>query len=71
MADSALYYTSEEMRDFCGRSGVGLLISPPEAHWLMSHEELLIGRLKAAVDRLIKEDPNLSVISMFHYACHA
>ena len=59
------------MRDFCGRSGVGLLISPPEAHWLMSHEEQLIGRLKATVDRMIKEDPDLSVISMFHYACHA
>ncbi|CAE7034155.1 unnamed protein product [Symbiodinium sp. CCMP2592] len=71
IADSALYYTSEEMRDFCGRSGIGLLISPPEAHWLMSHEEQLIGRLKATVDRMIKEDPDLSVISMFHYACHA
>ena len=30
----------------------------------MSHEEQLIGRLKATVDRMIKEDPDLSVISI-------
>ena len=71
LADSALYYTSEELREFCGKSGIGLMIAPPEAHWVMSHEEQLIGRLKATVDRMIKEDPDLSVISMFHYACHA
>ena len=50
MADSALYYVSEEMREFCGKSGMGLLIAPPECHWLMSHEEQLTGRLKATVD---------------------
>ena len=71
MADSALYYTSEEMREFCGKSGIGLLIAPPEAHWLMSHEEQLVGRLKSTVERMLKEDPDLSVISMFHHACHA
>ncbi|CAE7023621.1 GIP [Symbiodinium sp. KB8] len=42
-----------------------------EAHWLMSHEEQLIGRLKATVERMLQDDPDLSVISMFHFACHA
>ena len=71
MADSALYYVSEETREFCGKSGTGLLIAPPECHWLMSHEEQLVGRLKATVGRMMKEDLDLAVATMFHYACHA
>ena len=48
-----------------------MLIAPQEAHWLMSHEEQLIGRLKATAERMLQDDPDLSVISMFHFACHA
>ena len=40
MADSALYYVSEEMREVCGKSGMGLLIAPPECHWLTRSNSL-------------------------------
>ena len=43
VADTATYYTSQELMDFCGRSGIGLTIVPAEAHWLMGSEEQAIG----------------------------
>ena len=45
IADSAPYFSSSELSDFCARSGIGLLIAPSEAHWLMGHDERKIPRL--------------------------
>ena len=58
LADSALYYTSSEMREFCDCTSRGPL-------------EQIIGRLKAAVRRTRKESLGMSVITMFQLACHA
>ena len=55
VADAATYYTSQELMDFCGRSGVGLTIVPAEAHWLMGSEEQAIGVAKRAVSKMRKE----------------
>ena len=69
--DSAAYFTSREMIEFCSHSGVGLLVAPAEAHWLMGVEERTIQVLKRTVEKLEREDLDLTVSSMFVLAAHA
>eukprot|EP00439_Symbiodinium_sp_Y106_P042476 s5884_g5.t1 len=59
IADSALYFSSSEFSDFLGRSGVGLLLAPGEARWLLGHEERRIQTLK-----------RVTVEETFALACH-
>ncbi|CAK9033189.1 unnamed protein product [Durusdinium trenchii] len=47
--------------DFMGRSGIGLMNTPAEAHWLLGAEEGCIGLLKATLSRLKKETPALDI----------
>ena len=61
IADSAPYFASSELTDFCARSGLGLLIAPAEAHWLMGHEERRIQTLKRTAARLEKEALNITI----------
>ena len=65
LADSALFV------EYLGKSGVGLMISPPECHWLMGIEEQIIGRLKATVDRLRREAEDIPIQDLFRLAVHA
>ena len=71
VADSARYYTSEQMMDFVNRSGVGLTIAPAEAHWLMGPEEGAINLAKKTVERLMKEHNELPVPILFKLAAAA
>ena len=69
--DAATYYTSQELMDFCGGSGVGLTIVPAEAHWLMGSEEQAIGVAKRAVSKMRKEFESYDVATLFQLAAHA
>ena len=71
MTDAALYFVSEETNYFLGRSGVGHLVSPAEAHWVMGAEERLIQRLKYTAERLMKELSSISPEDAFRLAAHA
>ncbi len=71
VADAATYYTSQELMDFCGRSGIGLTIVPAEAHWLMGSEEQAIGVAKRAVTKMRKEFVQYDVATLFQLAAHA
>ena len=71
LADSATYFTSNAMLDFVSRSGIGLTISPAEAHWIMGSEESAIRLLKYTVDRLKKEHSMLDIPSLFQLAAGA
>jgi hypothetical protein len=71
VADSARYYTSQEMQDFVNRSGIGLTIAPAEAHWMMGSEEAAIGVGKRTVERLMREGSKLSVPILFKLAASA
>ena len=71
VADSARYYTSQEMQDFVSRSGIGLTIAPAEAHWMMGSEEAAIGVGKRTVERLMREGSKLSVPILFKLAASA
>ena len=70
LADSAPYFSSSEFADFLSRSGVGLLLAPGEAHWIMGHEERRIQTLKRTAARLEKEDLDLSAEEVFSLAAH-
>ncbi|OLQ07002.1 putative ribosome biogenesis protein RLP24 [Symbiodinium microadriaticum] len=71
LTDAAAYFTSREMLEFCSHSGLGLLTSPAEAHWVMGIEERTIQILKRTAERLEKEDLDLSVSSLFSLAAQA
>eukprot|EP00439_Symbiodinium_sp_Y106_P046021 s3318_g5.t2 len=71
VTDAALYFVSEETNYFLGRSGVGHLVSPAEAHWVMGAEERLIQRLKYTAERLMKELSSISPEDAFRLAAHA
>ncbi|CAE7836823.1 GIP [Symbiodinium sp. CCMP2592] len=68
--DAAPYFTSREMLDFVGRSGIGLLTAPAEAHWLLGVEERTIQIIKRAADKIDKEDLGLGVSELLSLACH-
>ena len=70
MTDAALYFTSRDMVEFAGRSGMGLLTAPAEAHWLLGIEERAIQTIKRTADRIEKEDLNLKVAEIWALACH-
>ena len=69
--DSAAYFTSREMVEFASHSGVGLLVAPAEAHWLLGIEERTIQVLKHTVEKLEREELDLSIDTMFTLAAHA
>ena len=76
VADSARYYTSQEMQDFVSRSGIGLTIAPAhdcpaEARWTMGSEEAAIGVGERTVGRLTREGSRLSVPILFKLAASA
>jgi hypothetical protein len=45
ITDPATYYTSSDVLDFMGRSGIGVMTAPAEAHWVLGAEEGCIGLL--------------------------
>ena len=70
LTDSATYFTSQQMIDFCGRSGIGLLTTPAEAHQMLGAEEGAIKILKNTVARLLREEETIEVELAFHLAAH-
>ena len=70
LADAAPYFTSSEFAEFAGRSGMGLMVSPAESHWVMGIEERCIQTLKRTVARLEREELGLEVEDLFHLAVH-
>ena len=70
LSDSGVQYTSQEFQEYCQRSGIGLLTAPAEAHWILGAEEGSIRILKAAVIRLLREEPSLTVAHAFALAAH-
>ena len=70
IADSAPYFSSSEFSDCCSRSGMGLLLAPAEAHWLLGHEERKIQVLKRTSARLEKEGLDFSIQEIFALAAH-
>ena len=70
MSDSGTIFTSDEFLTFAGRSGIGVLTAPAEAHWMMGAEEGTIGVLKSSVKKLLKEEQQLSVRDAFLLAAH-
>ena len=71
ISDPASYFTSQEWLDYFGRSGIGVLTAPAEAHWVLGAEEATIGALKATTRRLMKEMPDLDIDEAMHLATHA
>ena len=65
-----LTFSSTEFSDFCARSGVGLLLAPGEAHWLLGLEERKIQTLKRTAARLEREGLDLSLEEVFALAVH-
>lgn len=70
LTDSATYYTSQKMLEFCSSSGLGLLTTPAESHEMLGAEEGLIRILKSTVERILKEERDLEVELAFHFAAH-
>ena len=70
LTDPATYYTSEQMLEFAGRSGVGVMTTPAESHWMLGAEEGCIGILKMTVERLFKEGLDITVEQAFQLAVH-
>ena len=70
ISDSGRQYTSEEFMEFCGRSGIGLMTAPAEAHWIMGNEESTINILKGATRKLMVEEPALRVEHAMVLAAH-
>ena len=70
ITDPATYYTSSEVLEYMGRSGIGVMTTPAEAHWVLGAEEGCIGILKATFKRLMKETPNLGVEDLMYLAVH-
>ena len=71
ISDPASYFTSQEWLDYFSRSGIGVLTSPAEAHWVLGGEEATIGALKATVRRLLKEMPTMDVEEAMNLAVNA
>ena len=55
ISDPATCYTSLEWLEYMGRSGVGVLTTPAEAHWALGAEEGCIGILKSTCLRIMRE----------------
>ena len=70
VSDPASYYTSSEFIDYMSRSGIGILTSPAEAHWVMGAEEGCINILKSTYRRLKKECPAMGVEDLMNLATH-
>ena len=70
MSDAGTIYTSEEFLYFAGRSGIGVLTAPAEAHWMMGSEEGCINVLKQAATRILKEESGVTVPQAFALAVH-
>lgn len=70
LTDSATYFTSQQVIDFAGRSGMGLLTTPAESHEMLGAEEGCIRILKAAVARLMREEPDMEIPMAFDLAAH-
>ena len=70
LTDSATYYTSQQMIDFAGQSGIGLLTTPAESHQMLGAEEGAIRILKGTVVRLLKEVEDMEVELAFVLAAH-
>ena len=61
ITDSATYFTSNQILEFYGNSGVGVLTTPAEAHEMLGAEEGRIRVLKETAVRLLKEEPDLAM----------
>ena len=70
ISDAGTIYTSEEFGEFAGKSGIGLLTAPAEAHHIMGPEEGCIGILKNSARRLLREEQGLSVDQVMALAVH-
>ena len=70
ISDAGTIYTSEEFEEFAGKSGIGLLTAPAEAHHIMGPEEGCIGILKSSARRLLREEQGLSVGQVMALAVH-
>ena len=70
LTDSATYFTSTAMLEFCGSSGIGVLTTPAEAHEMLGAEESCTKILKEAARRLLKDEPELPVSDAFKLAAH-
>ena len=70
ITDAARYFTSAEFCEFLGRSGVGFMVAPAEAHWLLGVEERCVQTLKRTVGRLEREENGLDLEGLFALACH-
>ena len=71
LTDSATYFTSIQMLEFYGHSGIGVLTTPAEAHEMLGAEEGCIRVLKETAVRLLKEEPDLSMHNIFQLSAHA
>ena len=70
LSDAGTIFTSEEFLNYAGRSGIGVLTAPAEAHWMLGAEEGCINILKSSVRRLLREEPGLEVPEAFSLAVH-
>ena len=70
LSDAGTIFTSEEFLNYAGRSGIGVLTAPAEAHWMLGAEEGCINILKSSVKRLLREEPGLQVPEAFSLAVH-
>ena len=70
ITDSATYFTSNQILEFYGNSGVGVLTTPAEAHEMLGAEEGCIRVLKETAVRLLKEEPDLAMENIFQLAAH-
>ena len=71
ISDPATYFTSEQWLDHLGRSGVGCLTSPAEAHWVLGAEEGCIQILKSTANRIMKESSyGMDIVDAMTLAAH-
>ena len=68
VTDPAAYFTSIELADFLGRSGIGLTCIPAEAHYLMGAEEQAIGIAKRTLKRLQNKENDLGIPTLLDLA---
>ena len=45
--------------EFCGLAGIGLAVTPGEAHWLHGHLEAMVGVIKRTMKRIRNEHPKM------------
>ena len=70
ISDPATYFTPQVILDFCGNAGIGVMTTPAEAHEMMGGEESTIRVIKAAITKLIKEEPDMAVSDLGKLAAH-